>query len=167
MVNNSRPVLKIPKSLSEKILEVLSVLCLLGIYIFIIVNWSEIPDRVPTHFNFAGEPDNWGGKASVLLLPIIATFLFKTLYILSKFPHVLNYPVTVTKDNAERLYRASREMMITINFFMTFFMSLGAWEMIQIAQGLEGMGIWYMIGFLLSIFGTIGYYMYRMFTLRK
>ncbi|WP_453990270.1 DUF1648 domain-containing protein [Bacillus nitroreducens] len=165
MANN--PVLKRRKTLSEKILEILSILLLVGMYIFIIVNWSEIPNRVPTHFNIAGEPDSWGGKGSILILPIIATFLFKTMFILSKFPHVHNYPVKVTPENAEGLYKASQKMLITTNFFITLFLGIGVWESITVAQGKEGLGMWYMIGMLLSIFGTMGYYMYKMFKLRN
>ncbi|MCC3358618.1 DUF1648 domain-containing protein [Bacillus sp. REN16] len=164
---SEKPVLKLPKTLYEKMLESLSILFLLGIYVFIIVNWGEIPDRVPTHFNFAGEPDGWGGKASVLILPIIATFLFKMMFILSKFPHIHNYPIEVTPENAEGIYRNSRKMLITMNFFLTFFLTIGAWEMINVAKGNEGFGMWSMIGFFVSIFGTMGYYMYRMIKLRK
>ncbi len=163
---SEKPVLKLPKTLSEKILDTLSILLLLGIYGFIIVNWSEIPDRIPTHFNFAGEADGWGGKASVLILPIIATFLFKMMFILSKLPHIYNYPVEVTPDNAEGMYRNARKMLITMNFFLTFFFAIGAWEMINVAQGKEGLGMWYMIGLLVSIFGTMGYYIYKMVQLR-
>ncbi|WP_010283219.1 DUF1648 domain-containing protein [Bacillus timonensis] len=164
---SERPVIKLPKTLSEKILETLSIVILLGIYGYIIVNWSEIPDRVPTHFNFAGEPDSWGGKGSILILPIIATFLFKTMFILSKFPHIHNYPIEVTPENAESIYRISRKMLITINFFLTFFLAIGAWEMANVAQGNEGLGMWYLIGLLVSIFGTMGYYIYKMIKLRK
>ncbi|MEH7238211.1 DUF1648 domain-containing protein [Bacillus sp. JJ1562] len=164
---SERPILKLPKTFSEKILVSLSVLFLLGIYVYIIINWSEIPDRVPTHFNFAGEPDSWGGKWSVLILPIIATFLFKTMLIIGMFPHIHNYPVEVTPENAEGLYRNSRKMLITMNFFLTFFLAIGALEMVTVAQGKEGLGMWYMIGMLVSIFGTMGYYMYKMIKLRK
>ncbi|MEH7226266.1 DUF1648 domain-containing protein [Bacillus sp. JJ1566] len=159
---SDKPVLKLPKTISEKILELLSILFLVGIYVFIIVNWNEIPDRVPTHFNFAGEPDRWGGKASALILPIIATFLFKLMFILSKFPHIHNYPVKITNENAEGMYRISRKMLIVMNFFLTFFLAIGAWEMVNVAQGKEGLGMGYMIGLLLSIFGPMGYYMYKM-----
>ncbi len=164
---SNKPVLKLPKTISERLLESLSIVFLVGIYAYIIVIWSEIPDRVPTHFNIAGEPDSWGGKGSVLILPIIATFLFKTMFILSKFPHIHNYPVEVTPENAEDIYIASRKMLVVMNFLLTFFLVIGALEMINVAQGNEGLGMWYMIGFFVSIFGTMGYYMYRMIKLRK
>lgn len=154
--------LKLPKTLFEKIIELLSILFLLGMYGFVILNWSEIPDRIPTHFNIMGEPDRWGGKWSVLILPIIATFLFKMMFILSKFPHIHNYPVKVTPENAEKLYRISRKMLITMNFLLTLFFAIGTWEMVNVAQGNEGLGMWYMIGLLLSIFGPMGYYIYKM-----
>jgi uncharacterized membrane protein len=163
---SDKPVLKLPKTLSERIIETLSILFLVGVYVYIIISWSEIPGRVPTHFNIAGEPDSWGGKWSVLILPIVATFLFKTMFILSKFPHIHNYPVEVTPENAEGIYRASRKMLIVMNFLLTFFLAIGALEMINVAQGKEGLGMWYMIGFFVSLFGTMGYYMYKMFKIR-
>ena len=34
--------------------------------------WNELPDRMPTHFNMAGEADNWSGKAfAVFSIPLI------------------------------------------------------------------------------------------------
>ena len=34
--------------------------------------WNRLPERVPTHFNFVGEPDGWSSKAfAVFGLPLI------------------------------------------------------------------------------------------------
>jgi uncharacterized membrane protein len=36
-------------------------------------SWNAVPDRLPVHWNAAGEVDGWGGKGSgLLLLPIIS-----------------------------------------------------------------------------------------------
>ncbi|MFT4412306.1 DUF1648 domain-containing protein [Fredinandcohnia humi] len=167
MIESSRPILKIPKTMSEKIMDVLSILLLVGMYVFIIFSWNELPDRVPAHFNAAGEPDRWGGKGSVLVLPIVATFLLKTTMILNKFPHIFNYPVEVTKENAEPLYVTSRKMLSTLNLFIMFFFTIGVWETVQVAFGKAGLGMWYLPGLLLSIFGTIGFYLNRLIRLGK
>ncbi|NEM98182.1 SdpI family protein [Pontibacter burrus] len=29
---------------------------------YLFLNWAELPDRVPIHFNFKGEADDWGSK---------------------------------------------------------------------------------------------------------
>ena len=40
-------------------------------------SWPHVPDRIPTHWNFAGEVDGYGGKfVGLLLLPLIASWLY-------------------------------------------------------------------------------------------
>jgi uncharacterized membrane protein len=40
-------------------------------------SWNGVPDRLPVHWNAAGEVDGWGGKGSALLmLPLIALFSY-------------------------------------------------------------------------------------------
>jgi len=38
-------------------------------YVYLATIWSKLPDRVPTHFNIAGNPDDWSGKTTLLFLP--------------------------------------------------------------------------------------------------
>ncbi|MFS0861857.1 DUF1648 domain-containing protein [Fredinandcohnia sp. 179-A 10B2 NHS] len=167
MFEDKRHVISTPKTISEKILDVLSFLLLLGMFLYVILIWGDLPDKVPAHFNGLGEPDRWGGKGTVLALPIVAAFLFKLLFIVKKFPQVFNYPVEITEENAKDMYQISRKMLSTLTFFLTFFFAIGVWETVQVAHGQAGLGIWFLPGLLVSMFGTIGYYMYRMFKVRK
>ena len=44
--------------------------------------WDDTPERLPVHWNLAGEPDRFGGKAEGLLaLPIIALVTYVLLLI--------------------------------------------------------------------------------------
>ncbi len=65
-----------------------------------------LPERIPTHFNWKGEPDTYGGKAMVLLLPLaflpapivfllIAKFRFK---LINDYPYLINLPAFLLKD---------------------------------------------------------------------
>ena len=38
-------------------------------YIYLATIWNELPAQVPTHFNMAGNPDDWSGKTTLLFLP--------------------------------------------------------------------------------------------------
>lgn len=57
---------------------------LMGIALFPIIYlmyvWKSLPEKVPLHWNYKGEIDNWGDKSSliylVLLLPILTYVLF-------------------------------------------------------------------------------------------
>ena len=60
--------------------------------IYIIVEWKIIPGTVPTHFNAAGKPDNYGSKASLIIEPIIALLLMGLFIFIEKFPQAWNFP---------------------------------------------------------------------------
>ena len=68
-------------------LDVLALLILIGTILFLIVYWKHIPDMIPTHYNAKGEIDGWGGKASLLLLPVLSAFL----YIMLSFSKMIRF----------------------------------------------------------------------------
>lgn len=161
ILNTKRPVINVPKTFTEKLLDLFSILILIGIFAYIAYMWKELPKEVPSHFNIKGEPDDWSGRWVVFLLPSIGLVMLVMTNFLAKFPQLFNYPVEVTEANAERLYRTSRQMLVVLNFEMSVFFSVGAWEIIQVAQGKEGLGVWYLPILLVVILGTIGYYIYK------
>ncbi|HBG23005.1 MAG TPA: hypothetical protein DDW83_07100, partial [Peptococcaceae bacterium] len=66
-----RPVLKIPRSRLEVILEVLAILGILFHVLLLVYYWPALPETIPTHFGFSGEADSWGGKSSLILLLVV------------------------------------------------------------------------------------------------
>ena len=63
-------------SLSQKILEGLSLALLAGMFLGPLIFWGRIPSQIPGHYNAAGEIDRWGGKAELLLLPVVSVFMY-------------------------------------------------------------------------------------------
>lgn len=55
-----RPILKIPLSPLEKVLEIISLSGIGAIMINLYIGWSKVPERLPTHFGPSGYPDGWG-----------------------------------------------------------------------------------------------------------
>lgn len=49
----------------DKTLIISSAVCLLPILLGILL-YEKLPDQIPIHFDFAGEPDNWGPKNFVV-----------------------------------------------------------------------------------------------------
>ncbi len=160
------PKIDVPKSKTEKIVNILSFLMILFTFIYIIVIWDTLPDRVPSHFNATGEADRFGGKGSVLILPIIGSFLFLLLYLLNQFPYAHSFPVKVTEENAERLYKTSRLFMSILNFEIVFFITIGAYKTIQASLGESGLGVWYLPAVLITLFTTIGLLIYRLYKIK-
>ena len=98
--------------LIDYILLGLSVLCFLFTLIYGCIKLPQLPDLLPSHYNFAGEIDGWSGKAGAVSAPIVFGFLM--LVILGPiqfFPQVWNNTQGVPAYKLPRLIRATRTMM--------------------------------------------------------
>ena len=102
------------KEIIYLIMNIIGVLALLGSTLFVIIMWSQIPDQIPTHYNFAGEADGYGGKGSLIFMMVLAWFIFILISVLMRFPNTWNMPVKVTAENKARLYSITRAMLEVI-----------------------------------------------------
>lgn len=67
---NKQPKIKIKRSGFQKLLDLLVILSMGAAIIYIILEWSNLPAQVPTHYNLLGEPDAWGSKG-MIWVPLI------------------------------------------------------------------------------------------------
>src|SRR5687768_6412614 len=62
--------------------------------------YGNLPDVIPTHFNFKGEADAFGSPVSIFTGAAIGSALFLLMSILLRYPYKMNYTVTITPENA-------------------------------------------------------------------
>ena len=67
----SRDRKKKPITLSDRILELVAAAMALLLLILTGVLYSQAPETIPTHFNFSGDADGWGGKGFYWILAAI------------------------------------------------------------------------------------------------
>ena len=67
----SRDRKKKPITLSDRILELVAAAMAVLLLILTGVLYSQAPETVPTHFNFSGDADGWGGKVFYWILAAI------------------------------------------------------------------------------------------------
>src|SRR4051812_925278 len=131
-----RPVIKnLERSNSDVALEsaaFLGLLFLIGISIYY---YPRLPASIATHFNFKGEPDGWGSKSTLLLMPAVGVVLYAGLTVLSRFPHLFNYPVPITESNARRQYTMARQLLSAVKVSLVITFSYVMWAMIQTVTG--------------------------------
>ena len=164
---SQRPVISIP-------LSPLSILMLVAGGIFIILQWvvlfrdyGSLPEVIPSHFNGRGEVDGHASKSFLYLLPVTATFLFGTMVILYRFPHKMNYPVAVTPQNANALYRLSVNLVCYLAFAIALSMFYLSYQTIQVAKGnAVGLGSWSVVVFLVVMMVPLMYTVGRMFKMK-
>ena len=128
MRNRSRPVLHLPRTPFEVLLEVLTVLGSIAVIAMTVWGYFALPARIPTHYGLSGAPNAYGGKGSLLGLPIVSICLAVLLTVLSRYPHIYNYPWPITAENAPRQYSLARLLLRWITL-----------EMVWMLCGLQGL----------------------------
>lgn len=160
---SQRPNIKVEVTNFERILGIISFVILVMLWIYLFMNWSSVPDKIPTHFGFSGTVDAWGSKSSIIFLPIIMTVLYLMMTILAAFPQYYNYSVPITPENATAQYKNARTLMLWLTLQLVATFSYITLMMIQVGLGkAKGFGLWFLPVFLVVIFGTAIYYIIKM-----
>jgi len=162
-----RPKIKLELTTADKTFEIIGWLLVISVWGLTITNYANLPETIPTHYNAAGQADRFGGKATILTLPLIATVLFVGLTILlNKFPHIFNYPTNITQDNALRQY--ATRMIRYLKLIIVVIFGLIEFKTIQIANGqADGLGIWFLPMTLGLIFIPLIYFVVKLFKAKK
>jgi len=142
---NKRPRIKLQLKQTDKILEVVGWVSVLGIWALPLINYFDLPEIIPIHFNGAGKADRFGNKTHIFILPIISTLLFIGLTTLNKHPHIFNYPSQITKENAVDQYTNATRMMRVLKLVIVLLFGLIVFRKIQIVNGhADGLGTWFL-----------------------
>lgn len=157
-----RPRIKIELTVVDKIIEVISSVLLIAIWILTITNYQNLPETIPIHFDNNGVADGFGNKSMLFHLPIVATVIFIGLTILNKFPHSFNYLQQITIENAFKQYRNATRMMRVLKLIIMSVFGLISYQVIKHAAGeIDGLGIWFLPFVLISIFVPTIYFMIK------
>lgn len=86
----------------------------------IAIFYADLPETIPSHFNYRGDVDGYGKKNTIWTLPLIMCFTYTLLYLIIKKvkPWNMNYPVKVTEKNAPQVYNMSLQMLILMNLLI-------------------------------------------------
>ncbi|HCG55706.1 MULTISPECIES: DUF1648 domain-containing protein [Brevibacterium] len=81
----------------------------------LLASYPLLPDLIPTHFNLAGEADGYGPSWTVFVIGGLLCALICATAWLSTRPQVLNFPVVVTQENSQLIFRESERMMVWVS----------------------------------------------------
>jgi uncharacterized membrane protein len=153
---SSRPVLALPFSKLEIVLELAAgagLVWMLGVVLF---SYTSLPASIPTHFGLGGEPDGWGPRWMIFIFPAIGLSLYLLLTFLARIPHRLNYIWTVTEANAPRQYRLVRVFLSALKTEIVVFFCYIKFTGIRVALGnAPGLSPAFLPLFLGATLGTI------------
>jgi len=99
------PKVKVQSQVIDIVMECISLLFLSGTLVYTFWNYKQLPEIIPTHFGITSEPDQWGPKESIFILPGILILIYILFDIIIKQPHIYNYREKITDTNVVAMYR--------------------------------------------------------------
>lgn len=158
----ARPIIKIEQEPVDRILEFVALAGVLVMLIYSAASYGALPERIPMHFNAAGEPDGFGGKKMIWLLPAIGLVSYLGMTLMNRYPHTFNYLVKITEENARYHYRTATRMINTLKAVIMALFAYIHYMTIQVALGkMTGLGPWFLPVFLVAVLGTVGYFLWK------
>jgi uncharacterized membrane protein len=143
--------------------EIAGLIILLSLLSYIALQWGDLPEKIPTHYNFSGQADAWGSKSALLYLLGGAIFTWIVLTVVSFFPSLWNYPVKVTPANAQFLYLCSLNLLVLLKLELLILFS----SIIYFAINEQNLPVWLTPIALAVIFASVLFPIWRMYRLGK
>ena len=155
----SKPRINPPFRSVDVIIEALAAICLIYMIIQLIVVYPDLNQKVPTHFGSSGAPDAWGDKSSMLIIPIVSIVLYVGLTLLNQYPHLFNYPIPITEENANRQYQYAKSLLTTLKFTTCGLFLYIQLQTISVAKQIQsGLGTYFLVVLLIGSFIPIVIY---------
>ncbi len=123
---STRPKPVIGLSSLDRWLEISGYGMLLLMWAGTIFAYLKLPVTIPIHYNLEGKADGYGNKIFLLLLPAIPTIIFFGITFLSRYPHIFNYMVTITEENALKQYTMAVRLLrfLKLSVVLIFFVDV-------------------------------------------
>jgi len=150
----------------EKSVDLLYLFLIIYQFILIYLNYRDLPEIIPTHYNLQGEPDGYGGKGILFIFPVISVFLFFIFSLAKRFPQFLNVPWQLTKENLLRQIDHVQKFLMILKGILLLMLTLFCVQSIEIAKGTEqNLGLLLPFHFL-ALMALIAWYFIRGYRLR-
>ena len=114
-------------------------------FVYLAIIWDSLPQRVPIHWNYKGEIDNWGDKFSLVLILFLLPVL---MYVLMTF---------IPKIDPKKRISLMGGKFYQLKFFLVLFMSVVALLILYTTKERSVNNpnlVFALLGVLLMIFGN-------------
>jgi len=154
--NGPRPRIKLKLSSHDYVIEFIGLSFLIILIAIPIFYYNQLPESIPIHFNAEGNPDGFGAKRTLFILPATGIMMYIILTVLTAFPHIYNFPVAITPENAEVQYRLATRLLRILKTVILILFSFIGWMSVRTAAGdASGLGKIFLPAFLFMTFGVI------------
>lgn len=160
--NEERPKLTIVKEPVDWLFELIGLAAVVFLIAFPIAHFAALPDAIPVHYGIDGKPDAFGNSNMIWLLSVVGIVIYISLVVLSRYPHIFNYPKPITAENAYVQYKMACRLIRILNAFSTSFFAYLSYAIVHSASGKQnGLGTWFVLVFVVLISAILGIYIYK------
>lgn len=124
----------------HKFIKYLCIFIQAGTVLYLLFIWKRLPERIPIHYNGAGEIDGYGSRYMAWLCPAAMLLMYQFIELLERHPAWWNTSVTVTRENAKKVYGVLKNMIVTMKLVLV---SVIAYLSIWIVTG-RNLGGWFL-----------------------
>ncbi len=165
---SNRPVLNIKPSPQDTIIELACIGLLIISWIYAVIQYPKLPTEIPTHYTINGVVDGFGPKSTIWILPAVGTGIVLLLSFVNRYPHLFNYPVQITTENAGYIYTKATKLIRYLKFgILLIFLTIEI-NSIRLAQtGHSFIGGWFAVAVAILLFLPTIVFVYNVFGATK
>jgi uncharacterized membrane protein len=128
-------------SFAKKGVEAISILMLLGIWIFTILKYSSLPEHIPMHYDAGGIADGFGNKSNIFNLPFVSLLFYIGITYLNFYVKRLYFKNKSTPKWSYNKYILIVEMIRSLKLTLMLFFGILTLRKIQTLDSGE-LGVW-------------------------
>ena len=122
--------------------------------------YSQLPERIATHFNAEGMANGFGERSTLWILVGIACLLYATLSVIDFLPRVVNLRKPLDPAREKIVWDETTAMVGWVKVEVCWMFAYLCLAMVRNAMGMQvGLGRWFLPVMLLAVFGTMAVYL--------
>ncbi|RYZ23406.1 MAG: DUF1648 domain-containing protein [Chitinophagaceae bacterium] len=151
---------------SARIIGWLSGGLLMFIWLMVIRSYGTLPATIPVHFDANGHADNWGPKASIWVLPLLASMLFGLFSLLHRYADKL--PQRPGSGDPTRNLALLRSLFLQLRLSICLVMAAGIYYSIGAAFRRDNAEPGFMVPFILLVMlAPVALFLFRFFDRKR
>ena len=109
-------------TLYHRIAGILAPVIYAALLLFVAVRWRSLPERIPTHYDFAGNVTGWGSRWMLAAMPAMGLLVDIAMAVSLRFPQSWNTGVKITVRNRVRVVRVIRDLIADLRISIALMM---------------------------------------------
>lgn len=133
--NNEREFMAIARSPLVLSLELAALVGIICTFVAIGQFWGRLPETIPIHFGITGQPQNWGNKPILCLLPTVGTLIYLIFTFSPYFSQLFDNSLPIPEEQAQHLSQIVRELFAWMKVQIIWLFFFIEWQIIQVSLG--------------------------------